>query len=431
MRAVTGARRKAAGRARALLDVAVEKARGGTLSAGAGATHALLTPAVRYHVVSALGGCDPDMPASVRRGIDVVAEDVCVSVELTMFEALNARLPPSPSSSAAEKAASVAARQHARAAACCKPHAPAWCRAKVLYSAYPHDRSVWSQLRDPSFYLLKALSVFPLFFVSVGTWFVIWLLKDKRDEYQLISFIVQMKSALCASAVISSIIGNVLYLRCTTLEPELYPCKTYAPGQLQPFWPTAAVFLLQIVLTWVSAFLNCCSKVKGRRHALPGTQATTSKLVQDLEKQTNRRRSRIFCWLVWDLVACAVVGGAAIGAAVSMGGDGAAGTGGSGSNATVAGTTVTVTAGAIVEPARDLKEVLYWLRILYGWLCLPWVVLSLPGMFPLLLHAKRTGYNKRGQTCPIATAAERQTNWQVNRLHEEEGRRGGGGGGET
>ena len=166
-------------------------------------------------------------------------------------------------------------------------------------------------------------------------------------------------------------------------------------------------------------------------HALPGTQATTSKLVQDLEKQTNRRRSRIFCWLVWDLVACAVVGGAAIGAAVSMGGDGAAGTGGSGSNATVAGTTVTVTAGAIVEPARDLKEVLYWLRILYGWLCLPWVVLSLPGMFPLLLHAKRTGYNKRGQTCPIATAAERQTNWQVNRLHEEEGRRGGGGGGET
>ena len=35
---------------------------------------------------------------------------------------------------------------------------------------------------------------------------------------------------------------------------------------------------------------------------------------------------------------------------------------------------------------RDLAEVLYWCRVLYGWLCFPWVLLLLPGMFPLLVR---------------------------------------------
>ncbi len=404
---------KAAGRARALLDAALDRARVTAVGAGVEGTHALVTPAVRFHVVSALGGTDPEMPASVRRGIDLVAEDVCVSVELTVYEALHARL-QGPQDETAGAAARIIA---APSPPCCKPNCASWLRAKVLYTLFPHDRSVWSQLQDPWWYLFKLLSVFPLFYVSIGTWFVLWTLKDKGDEFQLVSFIVQMKSSLFYSALISSVVGNVLYLRCTTLDPGDAPCGHHAPGQLQPFWPVVFVFWLQITLTWVSALLNCCSTVKGRRVALPG-RLDTSKLIQDLEKQTNRRRSRIFCWLMWDLVACAIVIGAAIGVSVSMEEDGASPSSG-GVNATVT-TSPEMPASAIVgEPSRDLKEVLYWIRVLYGFLCLPWVVLCFPGMFPLLLHAKPTGYNRRGQTCPTATASERLANWQRNRIHDD------------
>lgn len=54
-------------------------------------------------------------------------------------------------------------------------------RAWFLYTLFPYDKSIWAQLKDPWFYVLKALSVFPppvqpIFFM------VLFLVMDHWDE---------------------------------------------------------------------------------------------------------------------------------------------------------------------------------------------------------------------------------------------------------
>ena len=43
---------------------------------------------------------------------------------------------------------------------------------------------------------------------------------------------------------------------------------------------------------------------------------------------------------------------------------------------------------------------------MYGWMCLPWMVLQ-GFLYPLLMHLPPTGYNALGEVCPLATAKER------------------------
>ena len=92
------------------------------------------------------------------------------------------------------------------------------------------------------------------------------------------------------------------------------------------------------------------------------------------------RRSRIFCWLVYDLVAVGIVTAVVILAVATESSYGS--TGGN--------TTSFVSSNPLYTPEqhipRDLAEVLYWCRVLYGWLCFPWILLLLPGMFPLLVR---------------------------------------------
>ena len=189
---------------------------------------------------------------------------------------------------------------------------------------------------------------------------------------------------------------------------------------MQPFWPVAGFFLLQLVLTFVSAFLNCCSKVKGKHSSTASDELGTSTIVKQLEQETRRRRSRIFCWLVYDVVAVGIICAVVILAVVSQPLYGSS----EGSNSTF----VVSSSNPLFTPEqhipRDLAEVLYWCRVLYGWLCAPWMLLLLPGMFPLLTHTKATGYNRMGKTVPMASAMVRLKNYQ----HLQEAGSGGGGG---
>ena len=165
----------------------------------------------------------------------------------------------------------------------------------------------------------------------------------------------------------------------------------------------AGCFLLQILLTYISAILNCCSAVKGKK-GKRNSKLGKSNLVKDLEKETKRRRSRIFCWLVYDLIAIAVVCGIVILSIVNESKYG------SNQLQNITSTNVLFTPEQHIP--RDLAEVLYWCRVLYGWFCFPWILLLLPGMFPLLTHTKETGYTRYGKTVPMASSLIRLLNFQ-------------------
>ena len=410
-------RASASTRAFDLMNSALTGAKSGSVDLGLNVGHKIVTPVVRYHVTAALGGTDPELPNSVRGGIDLLAEDVCVDVEVKILEALRENI---------GGVSSDVKHIPQDGPKCCRPNCCSYLRSRVLYTLYPYDRSIWSQLRDPWFYILKILTVFPMFYVSISTWFLLWLLKDKCDEYSLVRFIVDLKTSLFFSAILNSMLGNFWYLRCTTISPADYPCYSYSPGQLQPFWPVAGFFLLQLALTFISAIFNCCSVVKGEKAKKTSKQLGTSALVKDLERQTYRRRSRIFCWLVYDLVAVAIIIGIVILAIVAAPEYGSLkSTLNSSSTTAVAPPPPVSNNNPLFTPEqhipRDLAEVLYWCRVLYGFLCAPWIILLFPGMFPLLTHTKQTGYSRGGRTVPIASSQIRLQNY----LYRQEKRQRG------
>ena len=398
LRAAQHVRASASTRAYDLMNVAVVHSQSTVVDAGLNASHKIVTPIVRYHVSALLGGTDPALPNSVRTGIDLLAEDVCVDVEIKILEALRQNVGGKTDAAKFSKQESLK---------CCRPNCCSYIRASMLYTLYPYDRSIWSQLRDPWFYILKLLTIFPMFYISMSFWFFLWILKDKRDEYTLVKFIVDLKSSLFISAVINSVLGNIMYLRCTTIDPTAVPCHSNSPGQMQPFWPVAGFFVLQLVLTFVSTMLNCCSLVKGKHAKQKSDKLGRSALVLELETETRRRRSRIFCWIVYDIVAVAIVCAIVVLAIATEA------TYGSGGVNNITSTNILHTPEQHIP--RDLAEVLYWCRVLYGWLCFPWLLLLLPGMFPLLTHTKATGYTRDGRTVPIASALVRLQNFQWRR----------------
>ena len=157
-----------------------------------------------------------------------MANDVCVDVNIKILEALRENV-------GGQKDSVKFIKQNNPK--CCRPNCCNYLRSSILYTLYPYDRSLWSRLRDPWYFLFKLFTIFPLYYVSIATWFILWLMKDKRDEYTLVKFIVDLKSSLFVSAVLSSILGNIIFLRCTTIDPTTLPCHSNSPGQLQPFWP--------------------------------------------------------------------------------------------------------------------------------------------------------------------------------------------------
>ena len=72
-----------------------------------------------------------------------------------------------------------------------------------------------------------------------------------------------------------------------------------------------------------------------------------------------------------------------------------------------------------------MQFTVWWSRILYGWLCLPWMFLQ-GFLYPLVLHTKKTAYNTRGQCVPVATGKEREKawkkrHWNRNRVTQDPG----------
>ena len=65
-------------------------------------------------------------------------------------------------------------------------------RAAALYSLDPHDKSAWARLRDPRYWLLQLPSYVPVYGIPQIWWLVQLVLRDRRDEYQLVNFIIGM-----------------------------------------------------------------------------------------------------------------------------------------------------------------------------------------------------------------------------------------------
>ena len=53
---------------------------------------------------------------------------------------------------------------------------------------------------------------------------------------------------------------------------------------------------------------------------------------------------------------------------------------------------------------------IFWIKVIYVWLSLPWFMLKLPLMFSLILHTHPSAYNPEGHCVAYANTKERDEN---------------------
>ena len=450
---------------------------------------------------------DPAMPLALQRAIDHVMDGLLPDIKQESYRVLDEHLhflqgaqlaaPPTPLRSAlsplsprrspeyvgASRSRGGAAARGTRAAApasglAVKPtdaaarstppppplqHLLRAARAHALHALWPHDRSMWSCLRSPQWWLLHILGVLPL----VGPWWWLALASavDKGDEYQLCQFIVALRCAhFVTLGVGAALYGCVQAYRCAVampLEPVQWhgveravtDCSALAPT-LSPF---AGIFWLAQLLIVLRAFvLLPYSRKKGQRvverrerlslaartalaagHAPPpeadaasrappgGVLARLGALDGALAVVTLLSAALAALLAVWasqpeaiddlngsgahaasDTTSGAIssaISGAISGASMDLGSShpaqNRAGVGSS--DASDASDSSRAFTGGLDTSARQwLGVTLFWLRTAHGLLSFPYVLLRLPGASPLLTHARRTGYDRLGHCVP-------------------------------
>lgn len=69
-----------------------------------------------------------------------------------------------------------------------------WLRAKVLYHLLPADATFWQVIRSPYFYAVALAQMVPFYGLGIYVFALLFVMINKRDEYQLVSFICRFKA---------------------------------------------------------------------------------------------------------------------------------------------------------------------------------------------------------------------------------------------
>tara|TARA_B110001452_G_scaffold74498_1_gene60365 strand:+ start:1081 stop:2592 length:1512 start_codon:yes stop_codon:yes gene_type:complete len=142
-------------------------------------------------------------------------------------------------------------------------HLPHWMRAKMLYTLFPADKSMWWQLRQPMLPLLLLMLLFP-YGVGEVVWLVLlmWLVRS-RDEYQIVSGVLLHKSCFfLTSGLLPAISGYFRYYVCDSAATE---CGMGAPGVDTHVWLTLAICIVQ----WLAGVVSYASyrRLRARKRA--------------------------------------------------------------------------------------------------------------------------------------------------------------------
>ena len=121
-------------------------------------------------------------------------------------------------------------------------------RAFVLYTMHPYDRTIWSQVNNYKWIACTSLGLIPI--VGQLFWLFVFAIKNKKDEYQVIDFIVGFQVArFLTQGLFFFMYGCGLYYRCVNFEMD---CTTRGPSL--SIWG-ASYFTIQIVTVWSAFFM--------------------------------------------------------------------------------------------------------------------------------------------------------------------------------
>jgi len=257
-------------------------------------------------------------------------------------------------------------------------------RAFVLTHYLPHDRSIWGRLKDPWYLLMTATTMLPIFGCRVfffGMILFFLLFPGPPDEYQLINFILIFKGTqFFTTGVILGYFGAMQYYMCYLFADNVRLCiNEHGPGISDYLASLLFDTFGSVILVWI-AFL-----------ALPKTKTHWHNKVC-LHGEAPVEREEVYCWCLtgvvrkggrirflmrWDLccfVACWV---------------------------TLAPFYFASSYHIMSEVPHHTKivhakQTIFWCRILYSLLSLPFVIFVIPGLGRVLTHSLITGFDSTG-----------------------------------
>eukprot|EP01062_Namystynia_karyoxenos_P001199 TRINITY_DN10403_c0_g1_i1.p1 TRINITY_DN10403_c0_g1~~TRINITY_DN10403_c0_g1_i1.p1 ORF type:complete len:521 (+),score=176.92 TRINITY_DN10403_c0_g1_i1:100-1662(+) len=302
---------------------------------------------------------------------------------------------------------------------CCR-RLQAWLR----YHLLPYDKSIWGCLRDPFFVFWRILQAVPLVGVLPFTYFVLLLTIDRKDEFQLVDYIVHFKgSQFVTIGVIRMLVGTILLYQCATHETQ--DCKEVWGWNTLLEIINVCFFISQVVMCWVAFCYLPSSEKKGSWHKRikewNQSQGIDDDDEEDQSSTQEEREGRIvpeaelpalghhlMRWLIYDGIIFTLC--------------------------------LTVTLLAMFLHAQESARVVgsqreggldnnwrftitvYMVQCLYGFFSFPFIIFLVPAAHSWFTHARPTAYTKNGLCVPYVglSPAEREKMFAKQRKLAEE-----------
>ncbi|KAM3130363.1 hypothetical protein pb186bvf_017566 [Paramecium bursaria] len=217
----------------------------------------------------------------------------------------------------------------------------------VVYSLYPADLTQRQHMRRIGFYLMKGLQMVYFYGIQSFVFLLIFLCIDKKDEYQLVNFIVDMKSIQFVSfGFVGCFLGYFMYFM-----------TSLGPGQHHHSILIIASLAIEISIMWISFLLLRQSDSK---QLLFSDQIQIDRTVQG---------GRIVYFMIYDFVIQFFV----------------------------------ISLGLLIyflDIKPQISELLYFCKCIYGLLSIPFVIFLTPFFIRILTNAMPSGYDKYGNCIP-------------------------------
>jgi hypothetical protein len=238
---------------------------------------------------------DPDMPKFVQESIDALVDDFTPDVKSEVTGQVRGTLMSKVQRERFDKIAKEDDETRKQRHVCCLlPH---MFRGRILYALQPYDRSFWQQLRDPLWWVLRVLAVTPVIGVQPLMFALFFMLKDKKDEYQLTQFILDFRGMqFLTMGLMGSMIAAFQYYLCANRADGENTCdeEGKGPGNNPFIYIQSALFCFQVFLVWIAFWLLKYSIKKGGFVFTRFEQeaAAKTRLKQHLEEEKAREAKR-------------------------------------------------------------------------------------------------------------------------------------------
>jgi len=113
-----------------------------------------------------------------------------------------------------------------------------------VYNYQPVDRSFWKQIKTFWYWVIMFIQIIPFYAVQPLFKLLAWIMIDKRDEYQLVKFILDFKTLqFFTMGCLGGIINYLSYYVCVVFlggknrdGEEIHTCASRSPSHIYLFY---------------------------------------------------------------------------------------------------------------------------------------------------------------------------------------------------